>query len=218
MSSVNKKIVFSDIDDADPYDNNCGIIRNVSEIRFDLGCQDDEDTMGLTSSPLSRKLLQSPRKIKRHIKFAFQSWTEKESSGELNVTPNECDDLPPSPLSSRLLPESAASHVVVDQTEKPTTNPLTYSPPYKRVRALRLFDTPNTPKSIYEKSNAFEHEEQAHFLEPQRFRNMLFRDTPRPLSAAFPRLDKPVANVNPFSPQVLLRIRKRTRSLRSLPT
>jgi len=152
--------------------------------------EDDHHLMGLTSSPLSRKLqLQSPRKIKRHINLNFPDW--KDESDECQAGAVHAM-LPPSPVSSKM-----------QDNLKP---PLTYSPPYKRVRALRLFDTPVTPKTIYEKSNP-----------GLLSRALLQADCPRPIPAAFKQVpEKPVANTNPFTPDVLLRIRKRTRSTRNL--
>lgn len=215
MSFIQKKIDFDSFDESGRDESKCGIIRNIEEIRHDIGdFHEDDDSMGLTSSPLSRKLLlQSPRKVKRHMRVAFQTWTETES-GEFSATASEHDDDPPtSPLTSRFLSEMAGGDL--NANEKPV-NPLTFSPPYKRVRALRLFDTPITPKTIYEKSNGHYG---SSLMEP-RFRAGLYRETPpRPAATAFPRkLDKPVANINPFSPDEQLRMRKRTRSLRSLPT
>lgn len=83
------------------------------------------------------------------------------------------------------------------------------SPPYKRVRALRLFDTPATPKTILEKCNAL------HLQTPaprsRFFRPVEKRGTPN-LTA-----DKPAANLNPFTPSGMLLVsKKRTRSKRSL--
>lgn len=67
----------------------------------------------------------------------------------------------------------------------PGPNP-SYSPPYKRVRALRLFDSPLTPKTIIQKS--------ATTPAP---RSRLFTDKPRTTTT---KIEKPIANVNPFTP------------------
>ncbi|XP_011866312.1 PREDICTED: wee1-like protein kinase 1-A isoform X2 [Vollenhovia emeryi] len=88
------------------------------------------------------------------------------------------------------------------------------SPPYKRVRALRLFDSPATPKTLIEKS----------VLQtpvPSRISSRLFNlDKPKPfLSRISPqnKLEKPAANLNPFTPTgMLITARKRSRSKRSL--
>lgn len=66
----------------------------------------------------------------------------------------------------------------------------TYSPPYKRVRALRLFDTPHTPKTILEKSSACG--------TPAARGRFSMVDKPRGVASAFPK--KPTANINPFTP------------------
>lgn len=70
----------------------------------------------------------------------------------------------------------------------PGPNP-NFSPPYKKVRALRLFDSPLTPKTIIEKS--------ATTPAP---RCRLFTDKPRAVASGYSKNDKPAANVNPFTP------------------
>lgn len=105
---------------------------------------------------------------------------------------------------------------------------VSFSPPYKRVRALRLFDSPLTPKTIIQKSSAA--------TPVPRMR--LFGDKPRAVPSAYPRNEKPTANVNPFTPDgkfvycIICNIfhirmlpcntgrlitKKRTRSIRSSP-
>lgn len=67
---------------------------------------------------------------------------------------------------------------------------LSYSPPYKRVRALRLLDSPLTPKTIIQKSSS---------ATPLP-RSRLFCDKPRAVASAYAKKDQPAANVNPFTP------------------
>lgn len=185
MESAQKKLDFDSHDES------------AEDHAFDdkFGFPEDDHhnlSMGLTSSPLSRKLqLQSPRKIKRHINYNFRDWKEEAETHDVEAeAPVIRPMLPPSPVTSR---------VNLDILKPP----LTYSPPYKRVRSLRLFDTPVTPKTIYEKSSLS--------------RALLQSDCPRPVVAAYKQAqDKPVANTNPFTPDVLLKIRKRTRSIRNL--
>lgn len=75
-------------------------------------------------------------------------------------------------------------------TSTPGPNPVSYSPPYKRVRALRLFDSPLTPKTIIKESTITSFP-----------RSRLFSsDKPRAVASAFYKPDKPLANVNPFTP------------------
>ncbi|XP_012270915.1 wee1-like protein kinase [Orussus abietinus] len=85
------------------------------------------------------------------------------------------------------------------------------SPPYKRVRALRLFDSPTTPKTLMEKSVM-------HTPIPSKCTRLFPMDKPRATPSCFQsKSDKPAANVNPFTPSgMLLTARKRTRSKRSL--
>ncbi|KAJ9594959.1 hypothetical protein L9F63_013743, partial [Diploptera punctata] len=87
------------------------------------------------------------------------------------------------------------------------------SPPYKKVRALRLFDSPATPKTLLEKCSLL------HTPATTTPRSRLFGriEKPKGVASAYPKLDKPTANVNPFTPNgMLLMSKKRTRSKRSL--
>ncbi|XP_020296605.1 wee1-like protein kinase 1-A isoform X2 [Pseudomyrmex gracilis] len=96
---------------------------------------------------------------------------------------------------------------------------MTCSPPYKRVRALRLFDTPTTPKTLIEKSAM-------PTPVPSRCPRTFSLDKPRPskispitkISPSYQtKSEKPAANVNPFTPtSMLITARKRSRSKRSL--
>lgn len=86
------------------------------------------------------------------------------------------------------------------------------SPPYKRVRALRLFDSPNTPKTLMEKSAL-------QTPLPSRCSKLFNLEKSRPkISPGYQnKLEKPAANVNPFTPTgMLITARKRSRSKRSL--
>jgi len=87
------------------------------------------------------------------------------------------------------------------------------SPPYKRVRALRLFDSPTTPKTLIEKS----------VLQtpiPSRCSRFFTLEKPKPskISPSYQnKFEKPAANVNPFTPTgMLITAKKRSRSKRSL--
>ncbi|XP_071441120.1 wee1-like protein kinase 1-A [Hetaerina americana] len=87
---------------------------------------------------------------------------------------------------------------------------LSNSPPYKRVRALRLFDSPATPKTLIEKCS--------NIITPSP-RSRLFRgcDRPRSVACAYAQPEKPAANLNPFTANgMFLASKKRTRSKRSL--
>ncbi|XP_077259785.1 wee1-like protein kinase 2 isoform X2 [Temnothorax americanus] len=93
-------------------------------------------------------------------------------------------------------------------------NSMGCSPPYKRVRALRLFDSPATPKTLIEKSVL----KTPVPLRCSRFFNL---EKPKPSKISPPsypnKLEKPTANLNPFTPTgMLIAARKRSRSKRSL--
>lgn len=87
------------------------------------------------------------------------------------------------------------------------------SPPYKRVRALKLFDSPATPKTLIEKSAM-------HTPIPNKSRLIhpnQYSDKPKAVPACYKIDNKPAANINPFTPNgMLLTAGKRTRSKRSL--
>ncbi|CAG9830932.1 unnamed protein product [Diabrotica balteata] len=90
-------------------------------------------------------------------------------------------------------------------TPKPKNG--SFSPPYKRVRALRLFDSPLTPKTIIQKSAC----------DTPLPRSRLFGCKPKAVVSAYPkREERPVANVNPFTPNGMLLSKKRSRSIRSM--
>lgn len=66
-----------------------------------------------------------------------------------------------------------------------------FSPPYKRVRALRLFDSPLTPKTIIQNCSSG----------TPIPRSRLFGSKPRAVPSAYAkREERPSANVNPFTP------------------
>lgn len=96
------------------------------------------------------------------------------------------------------------------QSRLSTDNSVT-SPPYKRVRALRLFDAPATPKTIMEKSSM-------HTPVPVKNTRSYITDKARPVASSYQiKSDKPAANVNPFTPNgMMLTARKRSRSKRTM--
>lgn len=94
---------------------------------------------------------------------------------------------PPSHRPRRLV--FSEQDATIDTTPLPG-NKLTCSPPYRRVRALRLFDSPLTPKTILKKSSV------CSTPVPRAWST----DKPRAVASAYPKIDKPAANVNPFTP------------------
>lgn len=93
----------------------------------------------------------------------------------------------------------------------PSKMSMACSPPYKRVRALRLFDSPATPKTLLEKSTM-------HTPVPYKCSRLFSMEKPRPVATGFQnKPEKPTANINPFTPNgMLLTVKKRSRSKRSL--
>ncbi|XP_066144433.1 wee1-like protein kinase [Euwallacea fornicatus] len=106
-------------------------------------------------------------------------------------------------------PQSARKSNIVrnDSFRTPAPSKLSFSPPYKRVRALRLFDSPLTPKTIIQKSSS---------STTPLPRSRLFGDKPKAVPSAYEVKEKPAANVNPFTPDGQLLSKKRSRSVRSL--
>jgi wee1-like protein kinase len=85
------------------------------------------------------------------------------------------------------------------------------SPPYKKVRPVRLFESPATPKTFLEKCSD-------HTPATPAARSRLFSrfEKPKEVACAYPKLGKPSVNVNPFTPNgMLLMSKKWTRSKRS---
>nr|CAH7725305.1 unnamed protein product [Callosobruchus chinensis] len=110
----------------------------------------------------------------------------------------------PKPIRGARKLEFAACNNNNNETPLPKNPSL--SPPYKRIRALRLFDSPLTPRTIIQKSTS-----------NSLPRSRLFGDKPRAVPSAYQkREEKPAANVNPFTPDGMLLSKKRRRSVRSL--
>lgn len=93
-----------------------------------------------------------------------------------------------------------------DGTGLSGTRPGAVTPPYKRVRALRLFDAPQTPKTLLQQSHCSRIEKP---FRPTPIRNRVFSSSgmgsirSRGSLIGLPEdkrfKDKPVANVNPFT-------------------
>ncbi|CAG9861060.1 unnamed protein product [Phyllotreta striolata] len=92
-----------------------------------------------------------------------------------------------------------------DNTPEPKSG--SFSPPYRRVRALRLFNSPLTPKTIIQNSSTG----------TPLIRSTLFASKPRAVPSCYAKKEEaPSANVNPFTPNGMLLSKKRSRSIRSL--
>ncbi|RXG56527.1 Wee1-like protein kinase 1-B [Armadillidium vulgare] len=109
------------------------------------------------------------------------------------------------------------------------------SPPYKRIRALRLFDSPATPKTLYQKCAADStsskvSRNRSKILLRSKVKDSLkqnsFSNNPEstPASKLSKAQNNPksvssavgLANINPFTPSEMMLSRKRTRSKRDL--
>lgn len=82
------------------------------------------------------------------------------------------------------------------------------SPPYRKVRSLRLHDSPATPKTLVKKST---------LQTPVLTKLYPDRKKPRPVAMYYKADNKPAANINPFTPNGMkITARKRTRSKSNL--
>ncbi|XP_029673195.1 wee1-like protein kinase isoform X2 [Formica exsecta] len=127
----------------------------------------------------------------------------------------DCIDESQSTNNNRISPSKGTPAIKIPViSHKDDNSEKTCSPPYKCVRALRLFDSPTTPKTMIEKNIVM----QTPF--PSKCTRLFFLDKPRPskISPSYQnKSDKPVANVNPFTPTgMLITAKKRSRSKRSL--
>lgn len=144
------------------------------------------------------------------------------------------DDLnpavPPTPSPARLFSPRKPPRPIVRPDNEVTAHAVD-SPPYKKIRALRLFDSPATPKTILQKSSTEPSGRAASrsrlFLVRQRTQMPpASQGTPSPPSAGHQTKEDPqgkcpakeVANINPFTPTGMMLSRKRTRSKRELST
>ncbi|XP_005185899.1 wee1-like protein kinase [Musca domestica] len=115
-------------------------------------------------------------------------------------------------------PFKAKSENSNDSAKTPTT--MSISPPYRKVRALRLFDTPATPKTILEHCGPAKEKSSAKALNhlslaaasdiTKRQESLFLKATERPRSLPLHNraldnvMQQQTANVNPFTPDSLM--------------
>ncbi|XP_050717211.1 wee1-like protein kinase 2 isoform X1 [Eriocheir sinensis] len=175
------------------------------------------------------------------MKLDFDSCDDEEGSSFRTLS-SGCDDgdlsgddfstaMPPTPSPARLFSPRKPPRPAV-RPDSEVASQAVDSPPYKKIRALRLFDSPATPKTIIQKSTT----ESSCRSAATRSRFSLVRQrtqvppashaTPSPPSAGQQTKEqhqgkcsaKEVANINPFTPTGMMLSRKRTRSKRGLST
>ncbi|CAH2056061.1 unnamed protein product, partial [Iphiclides podalirius] len=117
-----------------------------------------------------------------------------------------------------------------------STAPVSHSPPYKRVRALRLFDSPHTPKTLLEKCSTPSHHPprsrlfppklsaptgvpsgSSHHLHPPSCDEDSALGSLPPDELDDSRVRRPLANINPFTPDGQA-LNKKKRALSKTPT
>lgn len=139
----------------------------------DMSFEYSSDNLHVSSPPLAKpKLLITTPKSQLPRRLLDLSPKKKHSLSKM--------------MTLSLSPQETDNEILKDMT--PHKNP-SLSPPYKRVIALKLFDSPLTPKTILAKS--------ANTSLP---RHCLFQNGEKPKAVATSYENKPAANVNPFTP------------------
>ncbi|XP_014228528.1 wee1-like protein kinase 1-A [Trichogramma pretiosum] len=184
-------------------DHRCLLVVDNSSSKLDAttgsssGCGDlldtssADDEMASSSFASSTSLVLQPRRL--------------EFDGSMDLSDDEELILPRPTVCSGPIEIKSSNH----EESQPK---MACSPPYKRVRALRLFDSPATPKTLMEKSTM-------HTPIPTKCSRLFHNtDKPKPIpSGYYKHPEKPAVNINPFTPNgMLLTARKRTRSKRNL--
>ncbi|KAJ8707801.1 hypothetical protein PYW07_011478 [Mythimna separata] len=102
----------------------------------------------------------------KHDSSELSAETSCEMSDSFNIF---SDNL--SPIPSSIVPRKLdfSSMDDDDGVRDPLPPPVSLSPPYKRVRALRLFDSPHTPKTLLEKCSTPSHHPPRSRLFPPKF-------------------------------------------------
>ncbi|CAH0689118.1 unnamed protein product [Chilo suppressalis] len=167
----------------------------------------------------------------RHNSSELSVETSSEMSESFNMF---SDNLSPIPAS--ILPRKLDFSSLDDEDGIRNASPApTFSPPYKRVRALRLFDSPHTPKSLLEKCSTPSHHPPRSRLFPPKLNAVAGMpsgsshhlhppsgDEDSALGSLPPdEMDesrlRPVANINPFTPDGQA-LNKKKRALSKTPT
>lgn len=174
------------------------------------------------------------------MKLDFDTCDDEEGNASFRTLSSGCDDdgdmsgddlpvvVPPSPSPARLFSPRKPLRPSV-KAEGDASTQAVDSPPYKKIRALRLFDSPATPKTLIQKSSAESSGRAASrsrlFLARQRSQALTSSGAPSTPSVAQQTKEQPqgkcptkeAANINPFTPTgMMLSSRKRTRSKREL--
>lgn len=161
---------------------------------IDTSIDQMDSSIEMTSSPICTII---PRKLR----FASPCKDEEEDSIETEQH-SGIDKQKQVNLRKNIL-----EHENTQKTQTPTT--MCISPPYRKVRALRLFDTPATPKTILEKSSGkcLNHLSAPTPSDDTKGQESLFiktMDRPRSLPLHNRVLEnvmqQQTANVNPFTP------------------
>lgn len=171
----------------------------------------------------------------------------KHNSSELSVE-TSCDMSDPfnifsdnlSPIPASIVPRKLDFSNLDDDDgiRDESQAPVSHSPPYKRVRALRLFDSPHTPKTLLEKCSTPTHHPPRTRLFPPKINvqtgmpsgsshhlhppsgdddSALGSLPPDELDESRLTVRRPIANINPFTPDGQA-LNKKKRALSKTPT
>lgn len=176
------------------------------------------------------------------MKLDFDNCEDEEVNSSFHTLSSGCDvddggDLsgddivavaPPSPSPARLFSPRKTSRPVIRPECETSPHVAVDSPPYKKIRALRLFDSPATPKTLLQKSTTdsssrtsrsrlFPNLRQRPLVSTSSLVNTPSSTTPSQQKDQQGKCSaKGVANINPFTPTGMMISRKRSRSKREL--
>ncbi|XP_014210815.1 wee1-like protein kinase 1-A [Copidosoma floridanum] len=163
-------------------------------------CSVDEETSG--SSPMK-----PPMSLPRKLSFDNVDMDTTEDDENEEAARGGRSGAGAAFSSGQTVPVSIKSYQ--RDTTQSKMKSMTCSPPYKKVRALRLFDSPATPKTLIEKSAM-------HTPLPNKYSatRLFHPDKPKAIpSHCLSKSDRPSANINPFTPNgMLITAKKRSRS------
>lgn len=174
--------------------------RNSGSIDTSIDQMDSSIEMRSPSSPVCTI---QPRKLR----FASPSRDDDEEEETSTEETTVIGGKQKISLRRNILESDTTTTTTTQRTHTPTT--MSISPPYRKVRALRLFDTPATPKTILEKSSGkcLNHLSAVAAADATKRQESLFIKTverPRSLPLHNRALDnvmqQQTANVNPFTP------------------
>ncbi|CAB3233594.1 unnamed protein product [Arctia plantaginis] len=173
--------------------------------------------------------------ISKNDSSELSAETSCEMSDSFNAFSDNLSPIPPSIVPRKL---DFTNMDDDDHLKDASQPPVSHSPPYKRVRALRLFDSPHTPKTLLEKCSTPSHHPARSRLFPPKLNaqsgmpsgsshhlhppsgdddSALGSLPPDEFDESRLVVKRPVANINPFTPDGQA-LNKKKRALSKTPT